>query len=186
MTDRRARLGLARGVVLVVDADARWSECFREESTRLAAAVSRAELAPLAFEHVGSTSVPGLAAKPILDLLAGFPPGAAWRPYADLLVAAGYEARGPQGVAGRELFVLGSEAARTHHLGLVEADGTLWREYVAFRDVLRADPARAAEYERLKRELAARHQGDRPAYTAGKAAFIAAVLRGERESGNPP
>lgn len=178
MTARRARLGLARGVVLLVDADARWPECFRDETARLAESVSRSELAPLAFEHVGSTSVPGLAAKPILDLLAGFPPGAAWRPYADVLVAAGYEARGPQGVAGRELFALGSEAARTHHLGLVEADGALWREYIAFRDLLRADRARAAEYERLKRELAARHQGDRGAYTAGKAAFITAVLGG--------
>ena len=177
MTEEDASLGLPRGTVRVVPADPRWPELFRAEADRLAAAVACAGLAPLALEHVGSTSVPGLTAKPILDLMAGLPADADWRPYLEVCVAAGYEPRGPQGVPGRELLVLGPERARTHHLDLVEAGGTLWRERLLFRDWLRANPPLAAAYATLKRDLAARHAVDRGAYTAGKAAFIAAGVR---------
>jgi GrpB-like predicted nucleotidyltransferase (UPF0157 family) len=170
-------LGLPRGVVRVVAADPRWPESFRAEADRLAAAIARAGLAPLAFEHIGSTAVPRLSAKPILDLMAGYPLSTNWPFYMDVCVAAGYEHRGPQGVAGRELLVLGTEEARTHHLSLVQAGGTLWNEYLAFRDRLRAEPELASAYAALKLDLAARHAGDRGAYTAGKAAFIAQVLR---------
>ena len=177
MSQEDIPLGLPRGTVRVVAPDLRWPGLFRAEADRLAAAVARAGLAPLALEHVGSTAVPGLAAKPILDLMAGSPPGADWQPYLEVAVALGYGPRGPQGVAGRELLVRGPEAARTHHLNLTEAGGTFWCEHLAFRDRLRADPALAAAYAALKRDLAARHASDRGAYTTGKAAFVIAVLR---------
>ena len=174
---RMPPLGLRRGTVRLVESDRRWAELFRAEAERLAEAIARAGLAPLAFEHVGSTAVPRLAAKPILDVMAGSRPDADWGAYAAVFVDAGYEARGPQGVVGRELFVLGPESSRTHHLNLVVEGGPVWREALAFRDRLRADPAVAAAYESLKRDLAARHASDRGAYTAGKAAFVAATLR---------
>jgi GrpB-like predicted nucleotidyltransferase (UPF0157 family) len=169
-----------RGTVRLVASDRRWPDLFSAEAHRLSEAVHQAGLAPLQFEHVGSTAVPGLVAKPILDILAGSPSGVAWQPYIEVFAARGYEPRGPQGVADRELLVLGPEQARTHHLNLVAAGGGFWRDHVAFRDRLRAEPALAATYAALKRDLALRHHTDRAAYTAGKRAFVEEVLRRAR------
>jgi GrpB-like predicted nucleotidyltransferase (UPF0157 family) len=177
ISDEDVPLGLHRGTVRVVAHDRRWAGLFRAEADLLAEVVARAGLAQLVLEHVGSTAVPGLVAKPILDLMAGYSSGANCQAYLDVLIGLGYESRGPQGVAGREFLVRGPEEARTHHLNLTEASGSFWREHLVFRDRLRADPALAAAYAALKRDLAPRHAGDRKAYTTGKAAFIAAVLR---------
>jgi len=165
-------LGLPRGTVRLAASDPRWPGLFASEARRLAEAVHQAGLAPLQLEHVGSTAVPGLVAKPILDMLAGTSSGAAWQPYIAIFVALGYEPRGPQGVAERELLVLGAETARTHHLNLVVAGGRFWRDHIVFRDRLRGDPALAGAYAALKRDLALRHADNREAYTAGKRAFV--------------
>lgn len=167
-------LGLARGEVRVVPYDPAWPAAFAAERERL-----RKALGGLAMEveHVGSTSVPGLAAKPVLDLAAGRPPESALEPYVRALEGAGYTYRGENGIAGRHLFVRGSESARTHHLHLVALGGEEWERQRAFRDALRADPAARDAYAALKHDLAARHPGDRAAYTGGKADFIARVLR---------
>ena len=175
--ETREPLGLSRGIVSVVPYDAGWPTLFQAEVARLAAAVARSKLAPLAFEHIGSTAVPGLAAKPILDLMAGCVPGADAELYINVLVAAGYQRRGGQGVPERELLVLGPEMFRTHHLNLVAIGGAFWRQHLVFRERLRVEPDLLVAYEALKRELAARHPADRVAYTAGKVAFISAVLR---------
>ena len=156
--------------------DRRWPDLFSAEAHRVAEAVGRARLAPLELEHVGSTAIPGLVAKPILDILAGAPPRVAWQPYLEVLRGLGYEPRGPQGIAERELLVLGSAEARTHHLNLVAAGGVFWRDHLVFRDRLRAEPALAAAYAALKRDLALRHAANREAYTAGKVAFVDEVL----------
>jgi GrpB-like predicted nucleotidyltransferase (UPF0157 family) len=178
MKATREPLGLSRGTVRVMAYDPRWPALFQAEAARLAGTAARSGLVPLAFEHIGSTAIPGLAAKPILDFMAGHALGADPQPYVAVLVAAGYEPRGEQGVPGRQLLVLGLETARTHHLDLVTTDGAYWREHLAFRDRLRAEPDLSAAYAALKHELAARHAADRGAYTAGKVAFIASVLRG--------
>jgi GrpB-like predicted nucleotidyltransferase (UPF0157 family) len=137
-------------------------------------------LAPLRFEHVGSTAIPGLVAKPILDILAGASSGVAWQPYLELFARLGYESRGPQGVAERELLVLGPESARIHHLNLVVAGGVFWRDHLTFRDRLLANPPLAEAYVALKLDLALRHADNREAYTAGKLSFVNEVLRCER------
>jgi GrpB-like predicted nucleotidyltransferase (UPF0157 family) len=173
-----APLGLRRGTVRLATADQRWPDLFLAEADRLAEAVRRAGLAPLRLEHVGSTSVPGLVSKPILDMMAGSSPGADRQPYPEVFAALGYEPRGPQGVAHRELLVLGPEHARTHHLNLVVAGGAFWRDHLVFRDRLRSDPRLARLYAALKLELARRHSGHREAYSAGKAAFVHEVVLG--------
>jgi GrpB-like predicted nucleotidyltransferase (UPF0157 family) len=177
MEDTRAPLGLSRDTVSVVAYDARWPALFQAEAARLAAAAARGGLPPLVFEHIGSTAVPALAAKPILDVMAGHAPGADAQPYLAVLVAVGYELRGEQGIPDRQLLVLGPETDRTHHLNLVTIDGAFWRDHLAFRERLRAEPDLLVAYAALKRELAARHAGDRAAYTAGKITFIASALR---------
>lgn len=165
-------LGLDSGTVRVVPYDPAWPARFAAEAARIAAV---AELPALRLEHVGSTGVPGLAAKPIVDMLAGRPPGSPAAPYVAGLVRAGYEHRGEQGIAGREFFRRGTP--RAFHVHLAEADGPVWREMLRFRDALRADPSLAAEYAELKLRLAVRFPRDREAYLGGKGPFIAGVLR---------
>ncbi len=168
-------LGLASGVVGLMPYDARWAAAFADEARRIARALGAR---PAEVAHIGSTAVPGLAAKPILDLLVGIPRMDDVAAYVAALETLGYQSRGAYGLPGRHYLVRDDAAGRrTHHLNVVPLDGSFWRTHLGFRDALRARPARAAAYEALKRDLATRHAGDRPAYTEGKAAFIHETLR---------
>lgn len=126
--------------------------------------------------HVGSTAVPGLAAKPVIDMVAGVrdlaEARAAFAPLREH--SYGYEPHRPHAHHFRKPAASTLEL-RTHHLHLTEPDSDLWRERLAFRDALRADPALVAEYQQLKQRLARQHD-DVAAYTADKRAFVARVL----------
>ena len=126
--------------------------------------------------HVGSTAVPGLAAKPIIDLDVVVASRDEVPRAIEALDRLGYAHRGDLGVPGREAF-RGPATVPGHHLYLCAADSSELRRHLAFRDHLRSHPGSAAEYARLKRDLAARHQGDREAYTRGKTAFVEEILR---------
>jgi GrpB-like predicted nucleotidyltransferase (UPF0157 family) len=165
-------LGLERGTVRVVAYDTRWPELFAAESERIRAALG-AEL-PLAIEHVGSTSVPGLAAKPVLDLLGGYPSGAHVASYIEALNRAGYLHRGEQEIPGREFFRRGEP--RAYHLHLAAKDGTFWREQVSFRNALRSRRDLRDAYAALKLELGRMYPHDREAYINGKTEFVRGVL----------
>ena len=170
-------LGLESKTVRVVPYDERWPALFEGEATRIGDAVALAGLPELALEHVGSTAVPGLAAKPVLDIGAGYAAGTDPATYVVVLESLGYLYRGNGGLPGREFFRRGE--LRTHHLHLVERHGTHWVRYLRFRDTLRADAAVRDAYAALKRELAIRHPRDREAYILGKAEFVASVLQAE-------
>jgi GrpB-like predicted nucleotidyltransferase (UPF0157 family) len=135
----------------------------------------------VAVEHVGSTAVPGLDAKPVVDLLVGLGSmgnaGRCVRP----LEGIGYEHRGQAGVPGRLFFRKFRAGRRAYHLHVAEVGSEFWVEHLLFRDHLRAHPETAREYARLKHELAARAGGDRAAYTAAKGRFVRGVL--ERAEG---
>jgi GrpB-like predicted nucleotidyltransferase (UPF0157 family) len=159
--------------VHVVPYDPSWPARFEEER-----AVLEHALAPWlagAIEHVGSTAVAGLAAKPVIDIMApvhgldvsrsGFP----------ALSALGY-LYAPYHADRMHWFCKPSPALRTHHLHLVPLHSPLWRERIAFRDYLRANPPRAAEYAALKRRLARRYRFDREAYTEAKEPFVRRIL----------
>jgi len=182
MTNEPSSIGLRRGIVQLRASYPAWVEAFRAEAARLAQQVANAELPPLLFEHVGSTAVPGLDAKPIIDLMAGHQRGTEPHAYFLTLQAAGYELRGPQGVPEREFFVRGPEHHRTHHLNLVPLEGAFWLDHLLFRDRLRDEPEVRAVYGALKRQLAAAHPDDRGAYTAGKARFVSYIINGGRIS----
>lgn len=162
-------LGLQRGTTAIRVYDERWSQEFEIEAERLRSILSSFVAQ---VEHVGSTAVPGLAAKPILDLALAFESAESLTQARRLLRAEGYTDRGDQGEEGGVVFVKGPVRARTHHLHLVRADSNQWRCYLAFRDELRVDPIRREEYASLKRELASRYPRDRPAYQDGKSPFI--------------
>jgi GrpB-like predicted nucleotidyltransferase (UPF0157 family) len=167
-------LGLESKTVRVVPYDVRWAALFRAEASRLSDAVLVAGLPGLRFEHVGSTAVPGLAAKPILDIAAGRAMETPAVEYVPAFEAAGYIYRGESGLPGREFFRRGDP--RSHHLHLVEYDGWHWRRYMTFRDALRADARLRDAYASVKHELAAKYPNDREAYIEGKTTFVERVL----------
>jgi len=179
-------LGLESGIVRVVDYDPRWPLLFERASREL-----RAALGPslVAVHHVGSTAVPGLCAKPILDLLVTVPDFEESLALLPPLEALGYEHRPDEEIADRHFFRRRRGSARTHHLSLAEASSRHQRVTLAFRDALRADPSLASEYAALKLDLARRFPRDRPAFIDGKSAFVVRVLaasgpawsRGDRE-----
>jgi GrpB-like predicted nucleotidyltransferase (UPF0157 family) len=166
-------LGLESKTVRVVRYDSEWPRLFDAESGRLHQFFSRVNLA-ISIEHTGSTAVPGLAAKPILDILAGYPRGAEVRPYVDTLVAAGYEHRGESGIPGREFFRRGNP--RAYHVHLTAIDSSFWRDHLKFRDRLRADESLRDAYTALKYDLAAKFPRDRESYIDGKESFVKEVL----------
>ena len=161
----------------IVPYDSRWPALFAAEATRLRAALP-AELI-LGLEHFGSTAVPGLAAKPIIDILIAVRSLAEAQERAiEPLEALDYLYWYDNPKTDRMYFVKGMPpygARRTHHVHMTETDGEMWRR-LAFRDHLRTHPEDARRYERLKLELAAAHRDDREAYTDAKAAFVAEIM----------
>jgi GrpB-like predicted nucleotidyltransferase (UPF0157 family) len=167
-------LGLPYGHVRLVDSDPGWPRAFERLASELGAALGEAAVA---VEHVGSTAVPGLVAKPILDLAVGLAPAADPGRVISAIEGVGYRFRGDKADTGGLLFVLEDRPAhRIAHLHAVPHGGERWRQYLAFRDRLRKDPDARAAYAAVKRRLGEQFAGDRRAYTAGKAAFVAGLL----------
>ena len=169
----------SRGVVkriLIEPYDTTWAVLFATLRDRLKSA-----LGPLALriEHVGSTAVPGLHAKPVIDIDVVVPNETRLTEVIDALRPLGYEHQGDLGIEGREAF--GPEpteqARANHHLYVCRESGRELKRHLAFRDYLIAHPERAAEYGRLKQELAQRLGQDREAYTDAKTVFVEAILR---------
>jgi GrpB-like predicted nucleotidyltransferase (UPF0157 family) len=175
-------LGLESGTVRVAAYDSAWPSLFAAEAGRLRHCFAAAEL-PLIIEHTGSTAVPGLAAKPVLDILAGYQEGASLPAYIEVLTEAGYVHRGEQEIPGREFFRRGNP--RAYHLHLAAIDSPFWRDHLTFRDRLRTDDTLRDAYAALKRDLAARFPRDREAYIAGKESFVNRVLCLSTDSREP-
>ena len=166
-------LGLERGVVVVVPHDPRWRTLFARTSDELHSALGSSILA---VHHVGSTAVPGLCAKPILDVLVSIPDFARGVDLVPQLTALGYEFRPDEDIPDRHHFRRRDGTIRSHHLSLAEPMSRHHRVTLAFRDVLRANPRLAQAYADLKLDLARRFPHDRPAYIEGKSEFVADVL----------
>jgi GrpB-like predicted nucleotidyltransferase (UPF0157 family) len=171
-------LGLEPGVVRLVDYDSAWPELFRLEALRIAAS-----LAPLTLrlEHVGSTAIPGLVAKPVLDILGGYEPPGDVSAIIPALERAEYIHRGDQGIPGREFFRRGRP--RAYHLHLTAVGTGFWHEHLDFRELLRSDAGVRDAYGTLKRDLASRYPLDREAYIEGKGPFVREALRRWRSRG---
>jgi GrpB-like predicted nucleotidyltransferase (UPF0157 family) len=166
-------LGLESGAVRVVPYDSTWPSLFSAEAQRLQQRFAAAGLL-VVLEHTGSTAVPGLAAKPVLDILAGYPEGTLVTEYISVLTSADYVHRGEQGIPGREFFRRGDP--RAYHVHLAAIDGPFWRDHLTFRDRLRTDIALRDAYAKLKQDLAARFPRDRESYIEAKGSFVRDVL----------
>jgi GrpB-like predicted nucleotidyltransferase (UPF0157 family) len=167
-------------MIEIVPYDPRWPRAFAAERDRI-----RAALGSLAvrIEHNGSTAVPGLAAKPVIDIQVSVARLQPLDSFCAPLASIGY-VHLPSDDDGRcPFFHRPRDWPHTHHVHVVEAGGDEERRTLAFRDCLRANPAAAREYETLKRGLAAAHGGghaeSREAYAMAKSAFIARILRGD-------
>jgi GrpB-like predicted nucleotidyltransferase (UPF0157 family) len=166
--------------VVITPYDPDWVLLFEQESLRIRAALDRELVTDI--EHFGSTAVPGLAAKPIIDMLVGVRSLAeAKRVTVSLLAELGYAYWSDNPDPQRMFFVKGlpPHSPRTHHIHMVEPDSLLW-ERLLFRDYLRQHSDEAARYAQLKYGLAQRLSSDREAYTSEKAAYIASVMRKAR------
>jgi len=174
-------LGVDYGTVRLTPARSEWAAI----AERLAAAI-RAALGEraLEIEHVGSTAVPGLSAKPILDIAVGVGAKVPTDPVRKRLEGLGYEFRGNAGDSGGLVFVLSDRPQhRVAHVHVVEHGGPQWHRYLAFRDLLlEHEPARAI-YERTKGELAERFSNDRKSYQAAKEEVVRSLLEQYAASG---
>jgi GrpB-like predicted nucleotidyltransferase (UPF0157 family) len=166
--------------VIIVDYNPVWKLLFIEEVTSIRNVLDGTLITRI--EHFGSTAVPGLAAKPIIDILIGVrllsqAKQAAISPLESLGYAYWRDNPDPQ----RMFFVKGlpPNSPRTHHIHMVEPDSILW-ERLLFRDYLCQHPKEAKNYAQLKRQLAQRFSSDREAYTQGKTEYILSVMKKAR------
>ncbi len=161
--------------IVVVDYDPQWPARFERLRARLAVAL--ADVA-VTIEHAGSTSVPGLAAKPTIDILVLLSSADQLPLAIRRLAAIGYAHEGDRGIEGREAFANPPGAgAHDHHLYVCPPGSAQFHDQIAFRDYLRANGDIARAYGELKRDLAARFGQDRVGYTNAKADFVREVLR---------
>lgn len=168
-------LGLQRGKVRLSPYDPEWAEYFILESTQIK---SRFGDKLLGIEHIGSTSIPGMDAKPILDLMVAVSSIDDYDIYDTLLQKLGYSFRQDNRIEQEHvLFVKGPEEKRTHYLKLTTLGSDFWREHIVFRDYLISHPERAEAYCKLKQRLLAKYPDDRPRYTDEKAAFIRETIK---------
>jgi GrpB-like predicted nucleotidyltransferase (UPF0157 family) len=158
--------------IAVVDYDPTWSDRFTALASRIRPVL---EGILLRVEHIGSTAVPGLAAKPIIDLDVVVQRATVMEAIRRLGII-GYVHEGDLGIAGREAF-LSPAGEPKHHLYVLEEGSLELQRHLDFRDALRADSTLRDRYAALKRSLADQHPHDRAAYTEAKSAFITAVLK---------
>jgi len=161
--------------VVLAEYDPRWPELFEAEKRRILEAIGPRVLA---IEHVGSTAVPGMPAKPVIDVLVGTRNVAATADACTApLQSIGYEYIPRPALSDRRFFRRGAWLLECmYHLHMVELGGETWNRYTVFRDALRADPEVARGYHELKRQLAAEYRFDRGTYTAEKNSFIEGVI----------
>ncbi|MGE5095643.1 MAG: GrpB family protein [Betaproteobacteria bacterium] len=154
--------------------DAAWSVSFRHERDLLARTIGPWLAGPI--EHVGSTAVPGLPAKPVVDIMAAVESLEASKPAIGQLASIGY-CYAPYRCEVMHWLCKPGPDIRTHHLHLVPFGSELWQERLAFRDLLRHDAGTARDYAALKQRLAAMYSEDRERYTEEKGPFIREALR---------
>ena len=155
--------------IRIVAYEPRWAAHFEKERTQLEEAIGSWVVGGV--HHVGSTAVPGLGAKPIIDILVGVEDLESSRACFDPLAEIGY-LYAPYRIEEMHWFCKPDRRHRTHHLHLVPVGSRRYEEELAFRDRLRADPTLADEYADLKRSLASRFRDDREGYTDAKTEFI--------------
>jgi GrpB-like predicted nucleotidyltransferase (UPF0157 family)/ADP-ribose pyrophosphatase YjhB (NUDIX family) len=169
-------IGLERGVVRLAPYTPEWKRLFEEETALLQAAVKDHVID---IQHVGSTSIPGMPAKPIIDIAIAIEDFDQATVCIKPLVGLGYEYAGENGIPRRHYFVK-RDPRTTHHVHMVELESWDWQAMLLFRDRLLHEPVLAREYAALKAGLAQQFENERESYQDGKAPFIERVVGSRR------
>ena len=159
--------------VILEEYDSSWPEKFEKEKEHLMSIIDSWNYGSI--EHVGSTAVLGMVAKPVIDIMFGVKSLESSKPAIEVLIEDGYE-YSPYKTEVMHWFCKPSDAFRTHHLHLIPFESPLWQERIIFRDLLRSDKSVFYQYAKLKRDLANFHKEDREAYTEKKWPFIQRAL----------
>jgi len=162
------------GRVEVVPHSPGWAAAFRAEADRLRAVLGDEVVA---VHHVGSTAIPGIGAKPIIDILLAVREVERLDELGPEMDGLGYEARGEFGLPGRRFFVKDKGSRRTHHIHAYATGNPELERHLAFRDYMISHPEDARAYDRLKQDLARRFPTDIEGYMDGKDAFIKEMER---------
>lgn len=166
-------LGLNRELVKLYPYDPAWKEEYNNEEKILKELLNGFEFR---IEHVGSTSIPGLSAKPIIDIAIGVTDESLLYKFADILGNAGYSVLNSMEEKGEILIQKGLPECRTHHIHMQKIGSTYWNNFVYFKQYMLDHPEKVKEYENLKTELARLYANERKKYTASKNDFISKVL----------
>ena len=169
-------LGLGRGKTELLPHDNEW----KTEAERVIMILWKVIPEARDIQHVGSTAIKSIDAKPIVDIAVALADVQSVISHIDELAGYGIIYRGSD-VPGQILFTIGEGNVRTHHIHIVKWHGKAWDNYIFFRDYMNSHPDRAAEYEKLKKQLASSFPDDRRAYTEGKAGFIEKIVTEARE-----
>ena len=160
--------------ISVVEYRPEWREMFEEEKHRLRAVLDEVSAQ---IEHIGSTSVVGLAAKPIIDIMVGLPDFSVADKLVPEIEALGYEyfKKYEDEMPFRRYFAKDLNGGRTHQIHMVAAGGEFWERHLFFRDYLRQNPDAANEYAALKKQLTEREWADVNEYADAKTEFIKSI-----------
>lgn len=167
-------LGLNKNQVLLASYQPDWNEAFLKEKKFL-----QQVLGPVALsiEHVGSTSVLNLSAKPIIDIAVGVKDIRALQSVIPVLTKAGYDVLDSIQTEMEVLARKGAPDCRTHYIHVEILNGDRWQSHILFRDYLKKHLQAVKDYEQLKQSLAKRYPNDRKKYTAAKSAFIQEIIK---------
>lgn len=158
--------------IIVVEYDPTWPVLFEQLRDRISTAIGEVAVS---IEHVGSTAVPGLSAKPIIDMDVVVPDSAGVTKAIEGLATLGYKHRGNLGVEGREAFD-NPPASSAHHLYICQDGNLALKNHLAIRDYLRSNPGTAQRYGELKHKLARQYPNDIDGYIDGKTDFLMNIL----------
>lgn len=170
-------IGLKRGIVRLAKHNPKWRQNFEREEKRMREIVGKDALD---IQHVGSTAIPGIMAKPIIDIVLVVPSLQKARRYVRELKEIGYEIKKNDVKKERLFFTKGPEKRRTHYLHIGEAGSGYAEDMILFRDYLRTHKGAAKGYSLLKEKLAEKYQNTREIYTAKKEKFIKEILKKAR------
>lgn len=176
---KKSQIGLRRGTVKLAFYSSKWKESFEKEKKKIKKALGEMVID---IQHVGSTAVSGVVAKPIIDIVVGVHglSGKKIDKYIKLFKKLGYKYMGeerPRDHQSEHLFVKGNEKKRLCYLHMVKFDSLIWKNYLLFRDYLRAYKKVRDEYTELKLKLAKKFSNNRKSYTSGKEKFIKNLLK---------
>jgi GrpB-like predicted nucleotidyltransferase (UPF0157 family) len=167
-------IGLQRKKVRISSYNSEWKKIYKKEKELLLSVLGDQILN---IQHIGSTSVPGVKSKPIIDIVVVVKKIKDAENLIESVEKLGYEYKHEAGVRGRHFFVKGSEKNRTHYIHMVKLGGKQWKNLTNFREYLLEDRKNVKEYNKLKESLAKKYKDDRDTYTKKKSIFISRAIK---------